>query len=171
MKKYVALLRGINVGGNTILPMSELRSICEDIGFQNVRTYIQSGNILFESEHSEEKLVKELEEALYQEKERNIPVIMRAAADLDSVIAHNPFPDANPSQVGVTFYSDPVPKGTLEEITTPGREEVKINGRELYVHYPDGIGRSKLKLPKQAQGGTMRNINTINKLAALSKEK
>jgi uncharacterized protein (DUF1697 family) len=167
---YIAFLRGINVGGATKLPMAELKSICKDIGFQNVRTYLNSGNVIFESELSEELLIKNLEHALYSEKQKHISVIIRTAKDLESVKSGNPFPNAKPAQVGVMFFADKVPKDAIKAITIPGPEEIKISGREIYIHYPNGMGRSKLKLPKMSRNGTVRNINTVTRLAELSRK-
>jgi uncharacterized protein (DUF1697 family) len=167
MKKYIAFLRGINVGGNTILPMVKLTSICNGIGFKNARTYIQSGNVIFESELSEEILVKKFEQALHASEQKHIPVIIRTKKELESVISCNPFPNAKPAQVGVMFFANTVRNDLLNGVTIPGPEEVKIHGREIYIHYPDGMGRSKLKLPKMDQEGTVRNINTVTKLAGL----
>jgi uncharacterized protein (DUF1697 family) len=169
METHIAFLRGINVGGNTMLPMSELKSTCNDIGFKKVRTYIQSGNVIFESELSEEMLVKKLERALQASKQQYIPVVIRTTKELESVISCNPFPNAKPAQVGVMFFANPVPKDILKDITIPGSEEVEISGREIYIHYPNGMGRSKLKLPKMPQKGTVRNINTVTKLAELDR--
>ena len=170
MKTYIAFLQGINVGGNTLLPMAKLKSICNGIGFINVRTYIQSGNVIFESELSEEMLVKKFERALHASEQKNIPVIIRTKKELESVISCNPFPNAKPAQVGVMFFANPVPKDLLKGVTVPEPEEVKISGRDIYIHYPNGMGRSKLKLPKMNQKGTVRNINTVTKLAELGRE-
>lgn len=171
MKTYIALLRGINVGGNNIIPMSELKSICEGLCFEHVRTYIQSGNVLFKSVLAEEELIKKLEDALFAEKNKHLPVIIRSAEEMESVIADNPFPDAEPAKVGVTFFKELVPEDALASITIPGSEEINILGREIFVHYPEGMGRSKLKFPKALQGGTVRNINSVNKLVEMSRDK
>ena len=80
----------------------------------------------------------------------------------------NPFPEAVPSQVGVLLVTEPVAENVLAEFVIPGREEVVPGRREVYVHYPDGMGRSKLKWPLSLRGGTMRNINTLAKLAGLA---
>ncbi len=168
MATLIALLRGINVGGNTLLPMAELREICSGLGFLNVRTYIQSGNIIFESNLREEKALKILENALQAKKEKHIAVIIRSPDELESIISNNPFPNAKPNQVGVLFLSSLVQNDFLKEITIKGDEEVTILGREVYIHYPNGMGRSKLKLPKMAELGTVRNINTVTRLAEMS---
>jgi|ERR1035437_1329819 uncharacterized protein (DUF1697 family) len=170
MATHIAFLRGINVGGNIILLMSELKSICDDLGFENVRTFIQSGNVVFESNLSEEVLMNELEGALQDSKQKRIPVIIRSVNELESVISCNPFPNTNPAQVGVLFLSTQIPKDLLTDITIPSPEEVVVSGREIYIHYPNGMGRSKLKLPAMTQQGTVRNINTVAKLVKLSQD-
>lgn len=166
----MAFLRGINVGGNSLLAMSELGAICEGAGFKNVRTYIQSGNVLFESELSETFLVNELQQALLEKKQMELSVMVRTINELEAVISHNPFPNKNNSQVGVMFFADTVPQNLIEGMFCPGREEVVISGREIFIYYPDGMGRSKLKFPKTSQKGTIRNINTITKLVGLCRE-
>lgn len=167
---HIALLRGINVGGNNKVPMPELKAICEDLGFTNVRTYIQTGNVLFESGDSEAQVVEKLEQALQESKQRYIAVMVRSAKELEAVLANNPFPDASPSQVGVLFFSKPVPKDVFEGFTTTEPEEVVVSGREIYINYVNGMGRSKLKLPKMPEQGTARNINTVAKLVELSEK-
>ena len=161
---YAAFLRGINVGGNTLLPMSELRSMFTHLGLLDVRTYIQSGNVIFKSGLSEQTLKLKLEQSLLKHKKKRIPVIVRTTEDLGKILAHNPFPKANPAQVGVMFFAKPIPKDFSAGISIPGREEVILSHREVYIYYPDGMGRSKLNLPRAAEEGTVRNINTISKI-------
>ncbi len=151
METYVALLRGINVGGNAMLPMARLKSLCEKTGFLNVRTYIQSGNVIFESKLPEEKLAGQLERALLEHEKKKIPAIIRSGAELKTILARNPFPDANPAQVGVMLFSRPAPSGLLKGANMPGPEKVEISGREIFIHYPNGMGRSRLKLPKMQE--------------------
>lgn len=169
MRTYIALLRGINVGGFTF-PMEDLRNVCREAGLENVRTYIQSGNVLFESDKNEKSLCTLLEATLETHKDKHIPVIMRTSEDIKTVMDNNPFPNANPSRVGVLFLSKAAPGDLIEQTKIPGREEIAVSGREIYIHYPDGMGRSKLKLPKTVKDGTMRNINTVAKLWKLSRE-
>lgn len=156
------------MGGHGKLPMAELKSLCENIGFKNVRTYIQSGNVIFESDLAEKKLTEILGQALHTKMQKSVPVVIRTVEEMASVIASNPFPEAIPSQVGVMFFPDNVQKDLLDNLVITGREKVKISGREIYIHYPDGMGRSKLKLPAQSKG-TVRNINTVSKLAGMGK--
>lgn len=171
METYIAFLRGINVGGNNILPMSELKSICTNIGFKNVRTYIQSGNVIFESGLSENEVIKQFESALYLARQKDIAVIIRTAKELNAVISRNPFPDAKPSWVGVTLFTAPLPGDMLKSIQNIVDEEIVISEREIYVYYPSGMGLSKLKFPNIRQKGTARNINTLTKIAELCQNK
>jgi uncharacterized protein (DUF1697 family) len=168
MTVFVALLRAINVGGTGMLPMKELSALCADLGLEKARTYIQSGNVVFESFLPEEAVRDKLEQALTEKMGKRIDVVVRTASELRSVLEANPFPDAQPAKVAVFFRSDPVPKGLLDNLAIPGREEVCPGRREIYIHYPDGMGRSKLKLPRSAGVGTVRNINTVAKLVAIA---
>lgn len=166
-KTFICFVRGINVGGRAMLPMNELRSLCEKLGFQGVRTYIQSGNIIFESPLAEAALAKHLETALQKRMGKHIPVALRTLDELDEVLKKNPFQKAEPAKVGVMFFAKPVRKDFLDGVSTTTGEEVKIGKREIYIYYPNGMGRSKLKLPKEAGEGTVRNINTVQKLIEL----
>lgn len=167
LKTYICFLRGVNVGGRTMLPMNELRTLCEKLGFERVRTYIQSGNIILESPLIEGALAKQLESALQEKMGKHIPVALRTIDELDVVLKENPFQRAEPARVGVMFFAKPVQKGFLDGVSTSTGEEVKIGKREVYIYYPNGMGRSKLKLPKEAGEGTVRNINTVRKLIEL----
>jgi uncharacterized protein (DUF1697 family) len=167
LKTYICFLRGVNVGGSTILPMNELKTLCEKLGFQRVRTYIQSGNVMLESPLAESALAKQLETALQKKMGKHIPVALRTIDELDEVLKKNPFQKAEPAKVGVMFFAKPVHKDFLDSVSTSTGEEVKIGKREVYIHYPNGMGRSKLKLPKEAVEGTVRNINTVRKLIEL----
>jgi uncharacterized protein (DUF1697 family) len=167
LKTYICFLRGINVGGHALLPMNELKTLCEKLGFQRVRTYIQSGNVILESPLVEGALAKQLETALHEKMGKHIPVALRTIDELDDVLKKNPFQDAEPARVGVMLFAKPVQKDFLAGVSTSTGEEVKIGKREVYIHYPNGMGRSKLKLPKEAGEGTVRNINTVRKLIEL----
>ncbi|HUX81089.1 MAG TPA: DUF1697 domain-containing protein, partial [Candidatus Paceibacterota bacterium] len=105
MISYVAFLRAINVGGKTLLPMKELSDICSDIGLKNVRTYIQSGNVLFASSLAPAVLKSKIEKALLKKIGKDIVVIIRTAHELATIVARNPFPKAHPSQVGVLLLA------------------------------------------------------------------
>lgn len=168
MTVFVALLRAINVGGTGTLSMKELSALCADLGLERVRTYIQSGNVIFESLLSEAALRERLEQALTERIGRRVDVAVRTASELRSVLEANPFPDAPPAKVAVFFWSAPVPKGLLDNLVIPGGEEVRPGKKEIYVHYPNGMGRSKLNLSRLAGVGTVRNMNTVAKLVAIA---
>jgi uncharacterized protein (DUF1697 family) len=167
LKTYICFLRGINVGGYSALPMNELKTLCEKLGFERVRTYIQSGNVILESPLAEERLAKQLETALQKKMGKHIPVALRTIDELDEILKKNPFQNVEPAKVGVMFFAKPVHKNLLDGVSTSTAEEVKIGKREIYIYYPNGMGRSKLKLPKEAAEGTVRNINTVGKLVEL----
>jgi len=167
MVVFVALLRAINVGGTGLLPMKDLAALCADIGFENVRTYIQSGNVVFASALPEQEVRAKLEEVLAERMGKRVDVAVRSAAELRATLAANPFPDAPPARVGVLFLTGPLLPGLLEGLAIPGREEVRLVNREIFIHYPDGMGQSKLKLPSAAMG-TTRNLNTVAKLVTMA---
>jgi uncharacterized protein (DUF1697 family) len=168
MQTFIALLRGINVGGTGILPMKELVALCGDLGFVGARTYIQSGNAIFRSRLLEEAVRKKLESALVDKMGKKIDVMVRTPAELRSVLKENPFPDREPAKVAVAFLAGPPPQEALRKLVTPGNEQVRAGKREIYVYYPDGMGRSKLKLPLGGAATTVRNVNTVGKLAELA---
>lgn len=167
MTAYVALLRAVNVGGTGKLPMSDLKRLCEQAGFGKVRTYIASGNVVFESEATEPQVKAILEAALAAYAGKPVRVLVRTAAEMAAVLAGNPFPDAAPSRA-VAIFLDELPMGdALERITGKNDEEVRLGRREIYVHYGSGMADSKLRIPA-ATSGTARNINTVAKLAAMA---
>jgi uncharacterized protein (DUF1697 family) len=167
MTAFVALLRAINVGGTGMLPMKELAALCSSLGLEDVRTYIQTGNVVFRSRLPEREIRLRLEQALAGMANRQVDVMVRTAAELRSVLDGNPFPNGKPAQVAVMFLAHPAPKDLLDDLAIPGSEEVRLAGREIYIHYPDGIGRSKLKIPSAAVG-TTRNLNTVAKLVEMA---
>ncbi|MGN6573011.1 MAG: DUF1697 domain-containing protein [Pseudolabrys sp.] len=170
MTVYVALLRAINVGGTGKLPMKKLAGLCTDLGFENVKTYIQSGNVVFESRKGEAAVHKALTAALTKALGKPADVAVRSAKEVTAVRQDNPFPKASPAKVGVAFLGKRVTKAMVTNIDIPGKEEVAAGRREVYIHFPDGMGRSKLKLPKAFGPATIRNINTVGKLAAIAEE-
>lgn len=168
VQTYIAFLRGINVGGTGILPMKDLVALCGDLGFASARTYIQSGNVILQSKLSEDGVRKKLETALAAKMGKKIDVMVRTPAELRSILDENPFPDREPAKVAVAFLAGPAPKEALRNLATPGSEQVRAGKREIYVYYPDGMGRSKLKLPLGGAATTVRNINTVGKLTELA---
>ena len=169
MNAYVALLRAVNVGGTGKLPMSDLKELCEQAGFLGVRTYIASGNVVFESRASEAEVKSALESALEVYAGKTVGVLVRSGAEIAEVVAGNPFPDASPSRTVAIFLDEPPPRDAAERATGRADEEIRLGRREIYVHYGDGMGRSRLKFPA-AGAGTARNINTITRLAEMAAE-
>ena len=171
MTVFVALLRAINVGGTGKLSMKELAAVCTNLGLNKVRTHIQSGNVVFESTLSEESVRNKLERALAEQMGKRIDVVVRTASNLRLILEANPFPDAQPAKVAVVFLSGRLPLRLVNDLLIPGREEVRPGKREVYIHYLDGMGRSKLKLPSSMGITTIRNINTVAKLVAMSRQR
>lgn len=169
MTTYASLLRAVNVGGTGKLPMSELRAMCESVGFSNVRTYIASGNVVFESKLSEKSVKAKLERALETYAGRPVGVLVRTGAELAVVLAKNPFSSAAPNRTVAIFLDAPPPADLLDSVSGQQTEEIALGTREIYVHYKDGIAHSKLKIPA-AGTGTARNMNTIAKLAEWTAE-
>ena len=94
--------------------------------------------------------------------------MVRTPAEMRSILNKNPFPNKEPARVAVAFLCEPPPKDLMKNVVAPGGEQVKPGKREVYVYYPDGMGRSKLKLPLNGAAATVRNINTVTKLVALT---
>lgn len=166
MTAFVALLRGINVGGATTLAMAELRRIAAEAGLANVRTHIASGNLLFESDLGEPALKRMIEERLEALTGRRIPVCLRSAAEMAAVAAANPFADRPGNRTVAIFLDAPPPADAAETAKGAAGERIAPGVREIYVFYPDGQGRSKLQIPA-AREGTARNMNTVAKLTAM----
>lgn len=167
MTRYIALLRAVNVGGTGRLSMKVLSGLCVELGFENVRTYIQSGNVIFESNLPETEIRKKLEEVLIDRLGLKTEAILRTARELEAVLAANPFPTAEASKVGVFFQSDSIIDRKLFD-NPPTKEVIRIGRREVYIHFPMGMGPSKLRLP--AETGTMRNMNTVSKLVSMTRQ-
>jgi len=160
MTTYAAFLRAVNVGGTGKLPMSELRAMCESVGFSSVRTYIASGNVVFESKLSEKSVKAKLEHALETYAGKPVGILVRTGAELAAVLANNPFSSAAANRTVAIFLDAPPPADVMDSARGQQTEEIALGTREIYVHYKDGIARSKLKIPA-AGTGTARNMNTV----------
>ncbi len=167
MTAYVALLRAVNVGGRKLL-MSDLKTIADETGLEKARTFIASGNLVFASAKSEAAVARLLEERLKAHMKAEVPVLIRTGAEMAAVGAANPFADAPGSKVAAIFLQSAPAKDAIDKASGIADEELALGTREIYVHYPSGMGRSKLRLPAAA-GGTARNMNTVAKLAAMAK--
>ncbi len=168
MPSYIALLRAINVGGTSKLPMIELKAMCVAEGFDKVQTYIASGNVVFSSKLSAAKVKAALEKRLAAFAGKPVGVVIRTAEEMAAVLKANPFPKAPPNFTAAIFLDEAPPADTLAGIKGQQDEELRLGKREIYVAYgATGMGRSKLKIPAAAKG-TARNINTIGKLVELA---
>jgi uncharacterized protein (DUF1697 family) len=178
MPTYIALLRAVNVGGTGKIAMSDLRDLCEGIGLNNPRTLLQSGNLTFESPaRPTAALEKLLESEAAARLKLGSDFNVRATKELDTVIANNPLPKSakrDPSHFLVMFCKSAPQAKDVEALQAAivGREILKADGRHLYIDYCDGIGTSKLtgNIIEKELGvrGTMRNWNTVTKLATLA---
>jgi uncharacterized protein (DUF1697 family) len=169
MAAFVALLRAVNVGGTGKLPMSELKAMCEELGFGSVRTYIASGNVVFTSRKAEAAVKSALEKRLVAYAGKPLGVMVRSAAEMAQVLAANPFPKAAPNRTMAIFLDSKPPADTLAGLRNKKDEEVRLRRREIYAHYPTGMGTSKLVIPA-AKTGTARNMNTVATLAKMASE-
>ena len=168
MTSYIGLLRAVNVGGTGKLAMTDLKSLCQTAGFDCVRTYIASGNVIFESKLGEKAVKKILEERLLELAGKPVGVMVRTAAEMAEVLKRNPFPESPGNRTMAIFLDAPPPTKALDEISGRVNEEVRLGRREIYVLYDEGMARSKLKIPA-AKTGTARNMNTVSKLADMAK--
>ena len=167
MPTFIAFLRAVNVGGTGKLPMSELKSMGERAGFTSVCTYIASGNVVFDSTSTAAKVKAALETSLLEYAGKPAQVLVRSGPELAAVLANNPFPQAAPNRTVAIFLDTAPPADTLATLSGKNNEEVVLGQREIYVHYGDGMGDSKLKIRAAAEG-TARNINTIAKLVQMA---
>lgn len=168
MRKLAILLRAVNVGGTGKLPMQDLRSMCERRGFSNPKTLLASGNVVVETDQAPETVRETMEAELEDYAGKPVGVFVLDLQWMADIQKQHPFGDHAPSQCGILFV-DEMPdqselataKGLKDEVLTPG-------ANVLYVLFPSGMGKSKLVIPG-SKSGTMRNLNTVNKLVELLK--
>lgn len=177
LTRFVALLRGINVGGHNKVPMSELRSLCAEIGWSNVETYIQSGNVVFSSPAAPAALEGVIERSIERRFGHSITVVVRAASRWPGYIDGNPFPDASSTEPNAVMLAlsklpprpDAVP--LLRERAVNGEHVAQV-GEALWIHFSGGVARSKLSpaLFDRLVGSpvTMRNWRTVLKLGEMA---
>jgi uncharacterized protein (DUF1697 family) len=169
--RQVALLRGVNLGKRQVI-MSELRALCEAAGFTNVQTLLASGNLVLDAKERGARLEAKLEKLLFEEMGLKTDVFVRTGAELDAIIAANPFKAFAKSQptflvaICMRERASVAEMKAMEDTARLG-EEIKQGKNCLYIKFPKGQGPSKLKTPKL---GTSRNWNTVTKLAAMLAE-
>jgi uncharacterized protein (DUF1697 family) len=172
----IALLRAVNLAGRNRIRMVELRAICESLGLRDVATYVQSGNVVFRAT-TLNGLAARIEDAIEKKLRFRPAVILRTAGELRDAIARSPFAgrrDLDPARLLVTFLADEPAARARSKIAAiqADPEEVYLAGRELYVFYPNGLGRSKFPQAAVdkalATPGTARNWNTVTKLMEMA---
>jgi uncharacterized protein (DUF1697 family) len=177
MPVYVAMLRGVNAGGNP-LKMDRLRAACAELGFADVRTYLQSGNVVLSSRLGAEAVAKKLKAAIDGQTRLPVPVMVRTAAEMDTVVTANPFlkqKGIDATKLHVTFLERAIAKPDTAKLDKLAgtRDEYRLGKREVFLHCPINYGQSKLvnaALEKLLGGATTRNWNTVTTLAAMANE-
>lgn len=181
MPTHLALLRGINVGGRNRVAMADLRRVVAALGHTEVATYIQSGNVVFSSRNLDARAIAAgLESALADELGVPAAVVVVGRDELAAVVAGNPFPDvSDPKRLHVVFTAAEIGPDTAATVAAEverarqrgGADDARVAGRVIYLHTPDGIGRSELaaRLARPAAGvvGTARNWVTVSTLLAM----
>jgi uncharacterized protein (DUF1697 family) len=177
MQTFVALLRGINVGGKAMISMQELRSSLGALGLEDVVTYVQSGNVVFRTSSGDARdLAARIEERVASDFGFGVAVLLRTPSELEAIAAENPFLSgkADPSQLHVMFL-EREPRADATAQLDPARsppDEFALRGREIYLRLPNGAGRSKLTLDyfekRLGVRATARNWKTLMKLVELT---
>lgn len=176
MAVYVSLLRGVNLAGHNRVKMAELRELCASLGFTGTRTHLQSGNAVFASpERSAAKLGSQIEAGIERRFGLSIRVLVRTATQVRTAVDRFPFaaPDLDPARLLVLFLAQAPTAAARRALEAwDGPERVRVDGAELFVHYVDGIGRSRLTtariekaLGTQATGRNLRTLQTLLELA------
>ena len=169
MTGFVAMLRGINVGGRNMVKMDALKALHESLGFKSVRTHLQSGNVVFQAKSAD---AARIEQAIRKTLHLELSVVIRTAAELRDAVKRNPLPQwVSHSSAYVIAFLSAQPEDPAALDAYDGPEEMRLLGRELYIYYGEGMGRSKLTntLIERKLGvrATARNWNTVTKLLEL----
>ena len=175
MSQFIALLRGVNVGGNGKLPMAELKALLAEMGYDNPRTLLQSGNAVFGATRAKpETLETKLHKAIAERFEINTELFVRTPEEWDALIAANPFKSEakkDPARLLAWVMKQPANAKAVEAMcaANKGNEVVQFKDRTLYIYFPDGQGNSKLAMDRfMPSRGTGRNWNTVLKLQAMA---
>jgi uncharacterized protein (DUF1697 family) len=181
MNTYISFLRGINVGGHAKIKMKDLAELYESLGFKNVRTYVQSGNVVFESNGNNiDPIIKKIETGIQKQFGLDVKVMVRTPEEIKRIIKNNPFlkrKDIDIVRLHVIFLSRKPEPALIKDlkINKKESEEFLISGSEIYLYFPEGMGTAKLQpgiLEKKLNiAATARNWNTVNALAEMSKLK
>ncbi len=176
MSTWIAILRGINVAGARKLPMKELKELFEKLKCGNVRTYIQSGNVVFESAKPDAAFAGKVQAAIKKRYDHDVPVLVRSLEEMKRVSTANPYlerKDIELDKLHVTFLAEAPKKPDVEKIAGAsfGNDSFELVGREVYVHCPDGYGNTKLNNTffenKLKVSATTRNWRTVHELVRM----
>ena len=177
MTIFITMLRGINVSGQKKIKMEELRKLYESLEFQDIRSYIQSGNIIFKTHTSDRlKIISSLRESIFNHFGFDVSIILRTSKELERIVSNNPFHDKDTKRILVSFLAEENKNYNIDELlqVKAKGEEFKIKGKEIYLFLPYGSGKTKLtnnfferKLGVQI---TTRNWKTVNKILDISKD-
>ena len=171
MTRYIVLLRGINVSGKNRLPMQDLRDILHQLAYQNVQTYIQSGNIILDTLEKKSEIIFKIQKAILQKFGYEVPVIIRTILEWKKAIANYPFSTENPKIVAFVFLNQTPTEKTIE-IKGIQDDEYQVENDMIYIHCPTGFAKTKLSNNlferKLKVIATTRNFRTVQKLLALS---
>jgi uncharacterized protein (DUF1697 family) len=179
MNVMICLLRGVNLGGHKKVSMEVLRNLCTSLKYCDVQTYVQSGNVIFRTKEQDPVVVsKKLEQAIEQKFGFQVGVVVRRPSELKEVISRNPLAKKRgiePAKLLVIFLPEAPEAETRAAILQikSKPEEIHLSGRELYIYYPDGVGRSKLAAVLDRslrKTGTARNWNTVTKLLEMAQK-
>ncbi len=175
-RAYAVLLRGINLGPHKRIAMPDLRAALTEAGYEDVRTYVASGNVVLRTTQTAPRLAAGCEALIVDRFGFEVPIIVRSAAELEQVIERDPLQGAadDPKRYQVTFLSGAPTPELIEQLTGLATEHERLEaiGSEIYAHHPDGVGRSKLALKlgglKRPVVGTSRNWSTVQKLLEMA---
>lgn len=180
MPVLISMLRGVNVGPHNRIKMDELRALYESLKFEDPRTYVQSGNVIFRTkEKRSPQLAKRIQDAIARKFACRPEVILRTVEEMRSAIAASPFAkrkDIEPGKLLVTFLAAQPPKDALAAIETlkSHPEEIHLKGREMYIYFPNGVGTSKLPWSQVEKHlkvtGTARNWNSVTKMLEIAEQ-
>jgi uncharacterized protein (DUF1697 family) len=175
MPVLISMLRGVNVGGNNLIKMDRLRALYGSLKLQDAQTYFQSGNVIFRTDETDSAAIgKKIQQSLQLKCGISCEIILRTANEMKQAIANNPFANRDgiePAKLLVTFFAETPSDEAREKLVAlkPDPEELHLVGRELYIYFPNGAGKSKLpwaSLEKKLKfpPGTARNLNSVLKM-------
>jgi uncharacterized protein (DUF1697 family) len=175
---HVAMLRGINLGPTRRVPMADLRTMLTEAGYEDVRTYVQSGNIVLRSPAKPAQVQGELQTLISERFGFDVPVLVRSRAELAQVVKRNPLGDVadNPKRYQVSFLAEKPPPDLIRRLEEQAHESERVtaHGREIYAWHPDGVARSKLwnALAGKRLGiaATARNWTTVTTLLEMASQ-